>query len=395
MNAITVRDVAKRYRRPPGDAPRRLRYLHLRNGRQETWALRGVSFDIGFGQTVGLVGGNGSGKSTLLRVIAGITKPTRGIARTAEPVRGLLTLGDTTELLMSGEENAVTAGIIAGLTRRQVEARLPRIAAFAELEDHMDQPLRTYSDGMRTRLAFSVAVHIDPTILLIDEILAVGDLRFQQKCLGRIEELRDSGVTILLTSHVMTHVQRICPRTIWLQNGVVRLDGDTEQVTDSYENMMRKDLPAPEERPDGGLRIGTRRVEITDARLLDTDGEPTKSIIAGAALSVEIEYRAHERVTDAIFSVTLHGDGTGTPVLDVSTDAEGVRIGTLVDEGVLRLDLDRLDLAPGRYHLDIGIYGAEWTEIYDYLWEARALDVEGVAAKGPVAPPRHWTLHER
>ena len=189
MIAIEVRDVAKRYRRPPGDVPRRLRYLHLRGRQEQTWALRGVSLEVATGETVGLVGGNGSGKSTLLRIISGITRPTTGSARTSGQVRGLLTLGDTTELLMSGEENTITAGIVAELTRQQAEARWARIAAFAELEEHMDQPLRTYSDGMRTRLAFAVAVNIDPSILLIDEILAVGDLRFQERCLSRIEEL--------------------------------------------------------------------------------------------------------------------------------------------------------------------------------------------------------------
>ncbi len=387
-----MRDVAKRYRRPPGDVPRSLRRLRLRGSRDETWALKGVSLDVSQGETVGLVGGNGSGKSTLLRVIAGITRPTRGWARTAQPVRGLLTLGDTTELLMSGEENAITAGIVSGLTRRQAEGRLERIAAFAELEDHMDQPLRTYSDGMRTRLAFAVAVNLDPTIMLIDEILAVGDLRFQQRCLSRIEELRDSGVTILLTSHVMTHVKRICPRTIWLRDGVVRLDGDTEQVTDSYENMMRRDLPPAEEREGGGLRLGTGRVEIIDARLLDEAGEPTGGLVAGAPVAIEVDYRARETVTDAIFSVTLHQDVSGTPVLDLCTDAEGVRLHALTGEGTLRLDLERLDLPPGLYHLDVGLYGPEWTEVLDYIWEVRPLDVVGDPASGPLAPPRSWTL---
>jgi lipopolysaccharide transport system ATP-binding protein len=293
---------------------------------------------------------------------------------------------------MSGEENAITAGIIAGLTRRQVEARLDRIAAFAELEEHMDQPMRTYSDGMRTRLAFAVAVSIDPAILLIDEILAVGDLRFQQRCLQRIEELRDGGVTILLTSHVVTHVKRICSRSIWLQNGLVRLDGPTEQVMESYENMMRRDLPAPEELAGGGMRIGTRRVEIVEARLLDRDGAPSTHIAGGAPVAIEMDYRAHERVPDAIVSVTLHEDGSGTPVVDVNTDAERVRVGELGGEGTLRLDLERLDLAPGIYHLDVGLYGAEWTEVLDYLWQAHTFEVVGDPAEGPLAPPRSWTV---
>ena len=259
---------------------------------EQTWALRGVSLEVATGETVGLVGGNGSGKSTLLRIISGITRPTTGSARTSGQVRGLLTLGDTTELLMSGEENAITAGIVAGLTRQQAEARLGRIAAFAELEEHMDQPLRTYSDGMRTRLAFAVAVNIDPSILLIDEILAVGDLRFQEASPQPDQgSWRDNRVTILrrITCGI-ARAPRICPRTVWLQNGLVGLDGDTEQVIDSYQNMMRLDLPAPEERVLGGLRTGTRRVEIVDARLLSREGTSTARIAVGSPVVVEIDY---------------------------------------------------------------------------------------------------------
>ncbi|MDQ1457154.1 MAG: lipopolysaccharide transport system ATP-binding protein, partial [Actinomycetota bacterium] len=187
MNVIELDHVHKRYRVDFTGSGRRL--LSLERGRVERWALRDVNVSVREGEAVGVVGGNGSGKSTLLRIVAGTTRPTTGAVRVASDVTGILTLGGVLEPLLSGTENALTGAILSGMSRRESMARLPAIAEFAELGDKMDQPLRTFSDGMKLRLAFAIAVHVDARILLLDEVLAVGDLHFREKCLDYLKRV--------------------------------------------------------------------------------------------------------------------------------------------------------------------------------------------------------------
>jgi hypothetical protein len=173
---------------------------------------------------------------------------------------------------------------------------------------------------------------------------------------------------------------------------MIRLDGATEEVADRYRNMMLEDLPPPEDLPDGGLRIGNRRVEVTSVRLLGRDGAPTKLITAGQPVVVEIDYVAHELVRDPVFGITVHAEGSGQPILELDTDVDRVPVGELHGEGMMRVEVGRLDLARGSYHLDVGIYAFEWAQVFDYFWEARSLEVEGTVERGALAPPRRWTL---
>jgi lipopolysaccharide transport system ATP-binding protein len=391
VNAVEVVEVAKRFRRPPSGMPRRLRNLRTMGPPVETWALRGVSFTVARGETMGLIGANGSGKSTLLRLIAGLTRPTTGAIAVHQDLGGLLTLGESFQPVLSGEENALTAAILAGLSRREALARLDEVVAFAELEGHMDKPLRTFSDGMRLRLAFAVAVHTDPEILLLDEILAVGDLRFQEKCLGRLELLRERGVSILLTSHYMAQVRRLCHRVVWLSKGGVRALGDVDDVTGRYEDAMREGQ-APEPLPGGGLRLGTREIEITAVRLTDARGRAIRRLAAGTGMTVAIDFVAHRDVTDATFGVGVHAADSGVQCLDLDMagDLEPTAIGW--GAGTVELEIDRLDLADGSYHLDVGIYDADWDRTYDHHWQALSFEVGGGGGKAVLAPPRHWKL---
>jgi lipopolysaccharide transport system ATP-binding protein len=391
MNAIEVADVAKRFRRPPGGVPRRLRNLKSMGPPVETWALRGVSFTVAPGETMGLIGSNGSGKSTLLRLIAGLTRPTTGTIAVHYEVSGLLTLGESFQPLLSGEENALTAAILAGLSRREALARLDEVAAFAELEAHMDKPLRTFSDGMRLRLAFAVAVHIDPEILLLDEILAVGDLRFQEKCLGRLRMMQERGVSILLTSHYMAQVRRLCHRVAWLSKGEVRALGDVDDVTTRYEDAMR-DGQAPEPLPGGGLRLGTREIEIIGIRLTDARGRPIQRLAAGTGVMVVMDCVAHQDVTDVTFGVGVHAADSGVRCLDLNMANDLEPMTMRRGKGTVELEIDRLDLADGSYHLDVGIYDADWDRTYDYHWRALPFEVSGGGGKAVLAPPRHWKV---
>lgn len=390
MNAFELHQVAKRYRRDGGQ--RTLRDLSLRTEREESWALRDVSFTVDRGETVGLIGGNGSGKSTLLRLMSGLTQPTRGRIEANGEVSGLLTLGEGLHPMMSGEENALTGAILAGFTRREARRRLGSIAAFAELEDHMDQPLRTFSDGMRLRLAFAVAVHVDPEIMLLDEILAVGDMRFQQKCFAHLEGLQQQGVTIVLTSHDIGQIRRLCRRAVWIADGHVRMMGDAEEVADRYENAMAEAAPPLQAVEGGGMRTGTGEVSITEVRLLDGRGTRTSRFVAGSPATVEIDFVTKEPVRDAIFGVSVHVQDTGARCLDLSTDGDRQPVGALDGAGTAVLQLDRLDLSGGAYQLDVGVYEADWERPYDYWWKALPFEVVASGEPGLLGPPRRWVL---
>lgn len=202
--------------------------------RRPFWALRQVSFQVGPGESVGLVGPNGAGKSTLLRLVCGLGRPTGGRAQVWGRVAALLELGVGFHPYLTGRENLLVSAVVSGMRRREALALYDQIVAFAEIEDFIDQPLRTYSSGMQLRLAFSVAVHVDPEVLIVDEALAVGDAHFQHKCLERIEAFRRAGKTLLLVSHDLELIRRFTSRAIWLEAGQVRLDGDSETVTEAY-----------------------------------------------------------------------------------------------------------------------------------------------------------------
>lgn len=203
-------------------------------GRTHFWALRGVSLDIDKGQTVGLIGENGSGKTTLLRCIGGILTPSRGRVLVSGPVSSLIELGAGFHAELTGRENLETVGAIFGMGKSQLNRELDSLVSFAELENYIDQPIRTYSSGMSIRLSFSLAVHVDPEILLIDEVLAVGDESFQRKCMRRIEEMSGEGVTIVFVSHDLPLVKQVCKRCVLLHEGEVVADGDTAEVVDRY-----------------------------------------------------------------------------------------------------------------------------------------------------------------
>lgn len=207
------------------------------------WALQDVSFRIASGEAVGLIGHNGAGKSTLLRLVCGLGRPTRGRARVDGRVAALLELGAGFHPHLTGRENLYVSAIVSGLRRVEVEALYEDIVSFAEIEDFIDQPLRTYSSGMQMRLGFSVAVHVDPSILIVDEALAVGDGHFQQKCVERIEGFRRAGKTLLLVSHDMDMIRRFCERALWLQHGALVADGPANEITSAYEQSLEEAAP--------------------------------------------------------------------------------------------------------------------------------------------------------
>lgn len=387
---VVADDVTKRYRRAPsGRGGVRLRDLGHWQRRTEQTAVSRVDLTVESGETIGLVGQNGSGKSTLLRLLAGLTPPTSGSVTTRGRIGALLTLGDGLAELLTGEENAVTLGMLAGLDRREARQRLPAVAEFAELGEAFNDPVRTYSSGMRLRLAFASAIMLEPDVLLVDEVIAVGDLRFQEKCFERLHELQQQGTTIVVASHDLEQVRRLCSRVLWLHQGTARGLGDTVRVVEQYRGMMTEGLqPVTTEQ---GLRMGTRDVELTSVRLLDASGRATGSILPGAAVHVELDYRVNAAVVDPLFAVSLQRrDEPELPKLvDVSTHDDGVAVGELPQTGTVALRFDRLDLAPGRYLLEAGVYANQWERVLDLHAPATELVVRG-SGKGLLDVPHSW-----
>lgn len=243
---IVVDGLGKKFRRYHPDRPRKLKQVFTRGARhlrpeEIFWGLRNVSLTIGMGHMVGVIGHNGAGKSTLLRLIGGVGRPDEGSITTCGRIGALLELGAVSHPDLTGRDNIMLSGVIAGLTRRQVLARFDSIVAFAELEDFVDSPLRTYSSGMQMRLAFAVAAHTDPEILLIDEVLSVGDAAFQKKCLKAIKEYKANGCAILLISHDMDQIRELCDRVYWLKEGQVLASGEPGPICAQYTQMMTGD----------------------------------------------------------------------------------------------------------------------------------------------------------
>ena len=242
--AVSVRNLGKRYwlrQAVPATFQHTLMEMIRGAGSSPFWALRNVSFDVGPGESIGIIGSNGAGKSTLLRLICGLGRPTTGEVQVSGRVAALLTLGAGFHPHLTGRENLYVSAIVSGLRRRQVRALFDAIVDFAELRDFIDQPLRTYSSGMQMRLGFSIAVHVDPAVMIIDEGLAVGDGHFKRRCVDRIRDFRRAGKTLLMVSHDMDMVRSFCTRALWLRRGTVVGHGRIDDVLPMYQETIQQE----------------------------------------------------------------------------------------------------------------------------------------------------------
>jgi len=388
---IEVRHVGKCYRRPPGGSVGSVRRLGEFFARTPHWALQDVSLTVWQGEAIGIIGANGAGKSTLLRMMSGLTPPSRGSITRHDTISGLLTLGENFAALLSAEENALTAAILAGLTRRQAKERLPAIAAFAELEHVMDQPLRTFSDGMRLRLAFAVSINVSPRVLLIDEVLAVGDLRFREKCIDRLTELHEQeAVTLILTSHELEQVESLCSRAVWLCDGVIAAEGPPAEVTSLYRKSMQPVVGEAALEDTGLLRQGNRRVEIAGVRLGVLAGGAAV-LSGGEPLTVAFDLLARDPVPEVAVSVSAT-DEDGVLCFDLSSTTDAVSIGPVDGRQAVRLTLSQLDLSPGVYDLEVGVYSPDYAVAYDVHSGGYRFEVTGRPVRGVVRPPHVWHL---
>lgn len=420
---VVVTNVGKTFRRYHPDRPATIQEAVARGLRrmrsvERFWGLRDVSFTVGAGKAVGIVGSNGSGKSTLLRLIGGVGRPDTGQIDVHGTIGALLDLGAGFHPDLTGRENAVLAGILNGLTRRQVLERLDSIVAFAEVEKALDNPMRTYSSGMQMRLAFSVAVHTEPDILLIDEVLSVGDIAFQRKCLDRIAQFRAAGCSILLVSHEGSMVQDLCDEAIWLNGGRLMAQGGATEVVRQYAAHMGFGEPLlteskPEEEPSQPVpteppptvrttrgdevplneqRFDSMELEIGTVRVLDGEGQPATEVLTGQPLQIEIGYATTRRLVAPIFySRILREDGL--VCYNLTTQFSTLSLSAIQGSGCIALYIERLDLNRGRYFIDVGCYAQDWAYAYDYhLWDC-SLFVRGDGVKDAVLNvPHRWEM---
>jgi lipopolysaccharide transport system ATP-binding protein len=317
-------------------------------------------------------------------------------------IGALLDLGAGFHPDLTGRENALLAGILNGLTRRQVLERLDSIVAFAEVEKALDNPIRTYSSGMQMRLAFSVAVHTEPEILLIDEVLSVGDIAFQKKCMDRIAQFRAAGCSILLVSHEASVVQDLCDEAIWLNSGHLMAQGDAADVVRQYVVHMSQGEPSiTESKPQGGRsdpvaapppatvrtmrgtelpleeqRFGSMELEIGTVRLLDAKGQAVTEVLSGQPMQVEIDYVAARRLVAPIFSARILRED-GLVCCNLTTEFSTLSLSAIQGPGCIALHLERLDLNTGRYLVEVGCYAQDWAYAYDYHSSECSLVVRG------------------
>jgi ABC-type polysaccharide/polyol phosphate transport system ATPase subunit len=426
VNAIQVRDVHKVYRR----YNRRKQFATLKSAllsgsvlrdlRPDAVfeALKGVSFDVPKGKTFGIVGRNGSGKSTMLKLIAGIGKPTAGTVRVQGRVSALIELGAGFHPEISGRENVYINGLMLGLSRREIADRFDDIVRFAELDEFIDAPVKTYSSGMYMRLGFAVAINVDPDVLLVDEVLAVGDEAFTHKCLDKFAEFRRRGRTILLVTHSLDLVTRFCDQALWLDSGVVKADGDPKRVIDAYlmdvaasENRElagiaptpelhvsnpESRIPSPDAEPTdmfkaGEGRWGSREVEITAVEMIGASGLPAHLFKSGERVDIRLHVRANQRVNDFAFGVGIF-NADGICCYGTNTHIEGGFANDFFGEGMVVLTIDSLGLVEGTYKLDVAVHRQNGVP-YDYHRLLYTFRVKSVRKDvGIFRPPHHWSF---
>lgn len=343
-----------------------------RNRYEDRCVLQGITFDIRRGEAVGLVGKNGCGKSTTLKLLTRIMYPTSGKVTIKGKVSSLIELGAGFHPDMSGRENIYTNASIFGLTKKQIDDRLQEIIEFSELEEFIDNPVRTYSSGMYMRLAFSVAINVQADILLIDEILAVGDVSFQKKCFEKLKQVKESGTTIVIVSHALGQIEEICDRSIWIADGMIKMDGEPKEVHKYYLEWMEEERKKIKENSTASgviesayfmghevLRLGSRQMLFERLRLLGINGEEKNEFATGDDVMLELQFSNHSPYSKAGFAVRIYNEdnilcyGTGTNYI---YDQDYVDI---KDRNVITFKFEKMNLTPGRYYMDIDLDDSE------------------------------------
>jgi ABC-type polysaccharide/polyol phosphate transport system ATPase subunit len=412
MTAIEVSHATKVYRRYSG----RRQFATLKSAllsgslirdlrpEERFTAVEDVSFDVPAGRTLGIIGRNGSGKSTMLKLVAGITKPTSGTVRVNGRVSALIELGAGFHPEISGRENVFINGIMLGLSKREIARRFDEIVEFAEMQEFIDAPVKTYSSGMYMRLGFAVAIHVDPDVLLVDEVLAVGDESFTHKCLDKFAEFKRRGKTILLVTHSLGLVERFCDEALWLDTGRVRATGDPKRVVDSYITDVEKSEEAqlaseegkavsedaPQDTPKTGSvegRWGSHEAEILDVQLAGRDGEAAHIFQSGEPLEIRLRVRANQPLEDFVFGIGIF-NAEGVRCYGTNTDIDELKPVRFSGEAEAVFRIESLDLVEGTYKLDAAVHKLDGYP-YDYHRLLYTFRVKSRTRDVGIYRPRH------
>jgi len=362
------------------------------------WALRDVNVQIQRGDVVGLIGSNGAGKSTMLKVLSRVTAPTRGRMSTSGRVGALIEIGAGFHPDLTGRDNVYLNGAIMGMRRAEITKKFDRIVSFAEVETFIDTPIKYWSSGMQVRLGFAVAAHVDPDILLIDEVLAVGDASFQTKCLNKLAELKEQDKTIVLVSHNMANIVEHSRKVLWIQGGQVAGYGEPDAVVDEYLRAVRENLISdnPADAVSRAMTDADPPVRIGTVTVCDRHGQARDAFQSGDELCVDIEYAVRRHVPEAVFEVTLQ-DGHGYSLGGITTRFDGIKVDMSRESGIVRLVFRPLLLLKGTYAINVHVRDDQIQRYHDFRKRAAVFIVEGpsVASReisGHVNYPHAWEI---
>lgn len=409
---IDVQNITKKFKiyLDKGSQLKERLLFRSRNRYEEREVLKGISFQVRRGEAIGLIGHNGCGKSTTLKLLTKIMYPDSGSITMHGRVSSLIELGAGFHPDMSGRENIYTNASIFGLTKKEIDSRLQDIIRFSELEEFIDNPVRTYSSGMYMRLAFSVAINVDADILLIDEILGVGDANFQAKCFNKLREIKAKGTTIVIVSHSLGQIEQICDRSIWIHEGVIRAEGEPKEIDLAYLEYMGQKIqertaqelaaqaearaeaeraaqeaaqqeaaqtsgppPEPEEPEEVRKRWGSGDARIRRIHVCTADGQEQRMFRTGDAVHIRVDYRVKKPVEDAVFGIGIF-NRDGVQCYGTNTHIDKLPQFRLTQDGTMEIRLHKVDLLPGEYLIDIAIESGDGIPV-DYYREACRIEM--------------------
>lgn len=395
-DVVVVKDVSKIFRLPHERTTSiKGAIVHLGRRRktyEEQKALKKVSFTIKKGEFFGIVGRNGSGKSTLLKLLAGIYSPTKGDIHVRGKLTPFIELGVGFNPELTGRENVYLNGALLGFNRKDMDAMYDDIVGFAELERFMDQKLKNYSSGMQVRLAFSIAIRSQSDILLIDEVLAVGDALFQQKCYDYFDKLKNSGRTVVFVSHDMSAVQSFCDRAVLINEGNLILDGTPQEVVHKYNKILAEESAVISKFSDNKLQhVGAGGAEIIKGEIIDNKGRVATKIAEGEPFRVRIHYRTTTKIDEAVFGLGIMGQQDQS-ILGPNSKEDGLKTGLLKERGYAEVYFSQNPLATGTYRIRASIMNTSVTVPYDFVEELTSLTIVGKRRYGDVFVESKWIV---
>ena len=384
--AIHIEGLSKRYSIGETQHGRMLRQVLVeavrrpfggrRTERPSIWALKDVSLDVNEGEVVGIIGRNGAGKTTLLKVLSRITFPTSGTIDIRGRVASLVEVGTGFHQELTGRENVYLNGSILGLRKHEIDERFDRIVDFSGVREFIDTPVKRYSTGMRLRLGFAVAAHLSPDVLMVDEVLSVGDVDFQQKCLRALDEAQNSSRTVLFVSHNLEAVEQLCPRTVWIDHGRIRRDGPSEEVIREYLASVADASSATLRFDETSARSGTGKLRFSGVEFLGDQMQPLETVRSGEPLRARLHYEAFEAQRNPHFGIRIYSD-LGALVTEVSTYLSGFSISEVIPgTGSVDVSIESLNLIPGRYFLSLWAQRLGESTVDDLLEHCAVLDVQ-------------------